>query len=240
MNKCFHSILVLWMISLVALLAGCSRELQERQVFINFLQKEVIPRNSDLLIPTKVMRKKLGIYVTHYDVIVEYNKAVLEKVLRPLEKLQREYQGAMKPEANVEERRNAIIKYRGALHSIEATLDKELATTESEVEKLNQPDELKEVYTQAVEKHVRIPAKALKAMIPATIKMMDKNLDLLEYITANKGKVEIKDGMIQVDRNKDKDQSVLTRLNDMQAEILRMGQAIQAQHSQFTRQSISK
>jgi len=240
MNKRFYSIPALWILCLVVLLTGCGREVQQRQAFTSFLQKEVIPRNSGILIPTKAMRKKFGVYALHYDLIVEYNKAVLEKVGRPLEKLQREYQDAVKPEANVEERRKAIIKYREALHAIEAELDKELAWAESEIAKLDQPDDLKTVYTLAVEKHIRIPAKALKAMIPATEEMMGKNLDLLDYITANKGKVEIKDGMIQVDRNKDKDQSALTHLNEMQAEILKMANAIQMQHSEFTRQSFGK
>ncbi|MCL1861280.1 MAG: DUF3053 domain-containing protein [Proteobacteria bacterium] len=240
MNKRFCSILVLWMLGLVVLLAGCSRELQQRQAFIGFLQKEVIPRNSGLLIPTKAMRKKFGIYATHYDVIVEYNKVMLEKVGRPLEKLQREYQEAVKPEANVEERRKAIITYRKALQPIKAALDMEIVTTESEVGKLDQPNELKEIYTQAVEKHVRIPAKALEAMIPAIETMMDKSLELLNYIIANKGKVEIRDGMILVDRNKDKDQATLAKIEAMQAEIRNMEQAIQIQHKEFIRQSIGK
>jgi cysteinyl-tRNA synthetase len=235
MNKRLHVILALWVLGFVVLLAGCSRELQQRQAFINFLQKEVIPRNSGILIPNRAMRDKFGIYATHYDVIVEYNKAMLERVGKPLEKLQREYQDAMKPEATVEERKAAIIKYREALQSVDATLDKVFATTESEIAALNQPDELKEVYSQAVEKHVRIPAMALKNMIPATEEMMNKNLDLLDYIIANRGKVEIKDGMIQVDKNKDKDHTILTRLNEMQAEILKMAKSIETQHGEFTR-----
>jgi predicted RND superfamily exporter protein len=175
-SKRFCSFLVLLMISLAVSFGGCSREVQQRQAFTSFLQKEVIPRNSGILIPNKAVRKKFGIYATHYDVIVEYNKVMLEKILRPMEKLQREYQDTVKPEASVEERRSAIIKYREALQAIEATLDKELATTESEVAKLDQPEELKNVYTMAVDKHVRLPAKAFKAMIPATEKMMSKNL----------------------------------------------------------------
>jgi len=240
MNKRFYSVSVLWMLCLVALLTGCGREAQQRQAFISFLQKEVIPRNSGILIPDRATRKKFGVYATHYDVIVESNRAILEKVGRPLERLQREYQDAMKPEANVEERRAAIIKFREALQSIEITLDNELATTGVEIEKLSQPDDLEGVFIKAVEKHIRTPSKSLKAMIPAIEKMMSKNLDLLDFIAANKGKVEIKDGMIQVDRNKDKDQSVLMHLNEMQTEILKMAQAIQRQHNEFTRQSISK
>ena len=240
MNKRFRFILVLWMLGFAVLLAGCGRELQQRQAFINFLQKEVIPRNSGILIPTKAMRKKFGIYAAHYDVIVEYNKAMLEKVGKPLEKVQRDYQNAVKPEASVLERKEAIVKYLESLQSIEAALDKELATAESEIAALIQPSDLKAVYTQAVEKHVRIPATALKAMIPAIREMMDKNLALLDYIAANKGKVEIKDGMIQVDKNKDKDRTMHIRLNEMREEIRKMTQAIQEQHSEFTRQSVKK
>jgi hypothetical protein len=240
MNKRFHSILLLWMIGFIVLFTGCSRELQQRQAFINFLQKEVIPRNSGILIPNKAMRNKFGVYVMHYDVIVEYNKTMLERVGKPLEKLQREYQDAMKPEATVEERRAAILKYRETLQSIEATLDKVLASTELEIAALDQPIDLKDIYTQAAEKHVRIPAKALKNMIPATEEMMNKYLDLLDFITANKGKVEIKDGMIQVDRNKDKGQTTLTRLNEMQEEMVKISQSLRSQYDEFIRQSVVK
>ncbi|MCL2643984.1 MAG: DUF3053 domain-containing protein [Betaproteobacteria bacterium] len=239
-NIRFRSLFVLLMVGFAVLLFGCSRELQQRQAFVGFLQKEVIPRNSGIIIPTKAMRSKFGIYVTHYDLIVEYNKAMLDTVGRPLERLQREYQDAVKPEASVDERKQAIIKYREALQSIGDVLDKQLVATESRLATLEQPDDLKEVYSQAVEKHVRIPAKTLKAMIPAIEEMMNKNLDLLDYITANKGKVEIKDGMIQVDRTKDKDQSTLSHLREMQEEILKMAQAIQSHHAEFTRQSVGK
>jgi len=238
MNKHFYT--VPWILCLVVLLGGCGRELQQQQAFESFLQKEVIPRNSGILIPNMSTRKKLGVYALHYDVIVEYNKVVLEKVCKPLEKLQRDYQDAMKPEASVEERRKAIIEHRRAIRALEVALDKELAWTESEIAKLDQPDELRKVYTLAVEKHIRIPAKAFKAMVPANEKMMNKNLDLLDFIAANKGKVEIKDGQIQVDGKKDKDQATLNRLREMQDEIIKMAKAIQTQHNEFTRQLISK
>ncbi|MCL2160630.1 MAG: DUF3053 family protein [Betaproteobacteria bacterium] len=240
MNKRFYFVAVFCALCLVALFAGCSREIQQRQAFTSFLQKEVIPRNSGIYIPNIATRKKFGIYATHYDVIVEHNKTMLDRVGRPLEKLQREYQDAVKPEATAKERREAIIKYRDALQTIVVDLDKVLAATEAEIEKLNQPDGLKETYTQTVEKHVRAPARILKAMIPAIAEMMGKNLDLLDYIAANKGKVEIKDGMIQVDRNRDRDQSILARLKEMQDEIHAMAQAIQEQHNELTRQSIGK
>jgi hypothetical protein len=240
MNNRFRSIFALCLVGFVVLFAGCSRELQQRQAFIKFLQKEVIPRNSGILIPNMAMRNKFGIYASHYDVIVEYNKAMLERVGSPLEKLQREYHDTMKPEATVQERRAIIIKYRETLQSIESSLDKVLAATESEFAVLDQPDDLKDVYSKATEKHVHIPAKALKAMILTTDEMMHKNLDFLDYIAANKGKIEIKDGMIQIDKNRDKDQSTLTRLNEMQKEIHEMARSLQAQHNEFTRQTIGK
>lgn len=240
MNKRFSSIAVLWMLCFAMLLVGCSREQQQQRDFINFLKKEVIPRNSGILVLTKAMRKKFGIYTSHYDVIVAYNKAVLEKVSKPLEKAQREYQEAVKPEASVGERKKAILIFQETLTKIEATLGSELAKADSELAALVQPDILKDVYNQAVEKHIRIPAEAFKSMIPEIREMMGKNIALLDYISASKGKVEIKDGLIQVDRNKDKDQAALNHINEMKAEILRITQAIQAQHGEFTRQLIAK
>lgn len=240
MNKRFRFIFVLWVLGFVLLLPGCSRELQQQHAFISFLQKDVIPRNSGFIIPNSNMRKKFGVYAAHYSVIVEYNKTISEKVSKPLEKLQREYQETVKPESSVEERKEAIIKYREALQLIRETLDKEFAAVESKLATLNQPDEVKEVYLQAVEKHVRTPVKNLKILIPSIETMLNKNLDLLDYIAANKGKVEIKDGMIQVDRNKKDYQSTLDHLDGMQKEIRDMADTIQTQYAEFMRQSVSK
>ena len=94
---------------------------------------------------------------------------------------------------------------------------------------------MKAVFTQAVEKHVRLPAHTLKSMVPVTNEMLKKNLALLDFVLANKGKILIKDGMIQVT-----DQSALSRLNQMQADIAKTAQAIQAQHNAFIQQASRK
>ena len=230
-----HFLIVFCLLVLVALLSGCGREVQQRQALTSFLQKEVIPRNSGILVPTKAIRKKFGDYATHYDIIVNYNKAMLEQIGRPLEKSYREYAEAMKPEAGVKKRMEATVKYREQLLSFEIILGKELATAESQIAGLNQPEDLRVVYEQAVEKHVRIPARAFKLMIPAIIAMLNKNQELLDFISANKVKIEIKDGMIQV-----KDQSTLAQLNAMQAEISKMEKDIEAQHNEFARQAVGR
>lgn len=235
MNKRFHSLIVLWMIAAALLLTGCGRELQQRHAFIGFLQKEVIPRNSGLLIPTKTMRKKFGEYAPHYDVIVDFNTTMHEKVSKPLDRLQRDFAEAMKPEAGVKERKAATTKYMTALAEIGQALDTELALAEEKIAALQQPNELKAVFTQAVDKHVRLPAHTLKSMVPVTNEMLKKNLALLDFVLANKGKILIKDGMIQVT-----DQSALSRLNQMQADIAKTAQAIQAQHNAFIQQASRK
>ncbi|MDR1063217.1 MAG: DUF3053 family protein [Azoarcus sp.] len=232
MKKHFHSFLLLWMVGIVLLLTGCGRELQQRHAFVGFLQKEVIPRNSGLIIPTKAMRKKFGEYAAQYDVIVDFNNAMHEKVGRPLDKLQRGFAEAMKPEAGVNERKAATVEYMKTLAEIEKALDAELMRTEQRIAVFQQPAELQAVFTQAVDKHVRLPAQTLKLMIPATNEMLKKNLALLDFVVANKGKILIKDGMIQV-----KDQSTLAQLNRMQADIAKTAQTIQTQHTEFTQQT---
>lgn len=220
------------MLGVTLLLAGCGRELQQRHAFVGFLQKEVIPRNSGLIIPTKTMRKKFGEYATHYDAIVDFNSAIHEKVGRPLDKLQRDYAEAMKPEADVKARKTATVKYMDSLAEIGETLDTELTRAEQRIAAFQQPPELQAVFTQAVDKHVRLPARTLKRMIPATNEMLKKNLDLLDFVVANKGKILIKDGMIQV-----KDQTTLAELNKMQADIAKTAQAIQTQHTDYMQQT---
>lgn len=240
MNKRFRSVLVFCTLSLAVLLTGCNSESKQQIAFINFLQKDVIPRNSGFLIPNADTRKKFGVYAAHYSLIVEYNKILLERVSKPLEKLQREYQDAVKPETSAEERKEAIIEYREALQAIKKILDKEFASVESKIEALSQPDEVKGVYARAVEKHVHIPGQDLRDLIVSIEMMLNKNLDLLDYIIANKGKVELKEGMIEVDRNKKDYQSTLDRLYKMQSEIREMADIIQAQHTEKLRQLINK
>ncbi|MDR0703145.1 MAG: DUF3053 domain-containing protein [Azoarcus sp.] len=230
MKKHFHSFLV--MLGVILLLAGCGRELQQRHAFVGFLQKEVIPRNSGLIIPTKTMRKKFGDYAAQYDAIVDFNSAIHEKVGRPLDKLQRDFAEAMKPEAGVNERKAATVKYMDSLAEIEETLDMELTRAEQRIAAFQQPAELQAVFRQAIDKHVRLPARTLKLMIPATNEMLKKNLDLLDFVVANKGKILIKDGMIQV-----KDPTTLAKLNRMQADIAKTAQAIQAQHTDYMQQT---
>jgi predicted RND superfamily exporter protein len=227
--------MVLWMLSIVVLLTGCGRELQQRQAFISFLQKEVIPRSSGIIVPNRSMRKKFGEYAAHYDVIVDFNNNMLENVCKPLDSLHNEYLLAMKPEASIKGRRPVIAKYRKELQQIETNLDKDLATAESQIESLKQSDDLKVVYTQVVDKHIRIPAQTLKFMIPETDEMLDKHLALIDFINSSKGKVEIKDNMIQV-----KDPSVLAKINEMQADISKTGQAIQTRYNEFMRQTVRK
>jgi len=235
MNKHARSLLILWLLGIAITLTGCGRELQQRQAFITFLQKDVIPRNSVILIPTKAMRKKFGEYASHYDVIIDFNMAMLEKIKQPLDKLQREYSEAMKPEATVKARTVATKKYRESLQEIEKTLDEELENAEGRINQFVQPSELKSVYTQAFDKHVRLPANALKALIPATRELLDKNLVLFDFVSANKGKIEIRDGMIQV-----KDRSTLARLDEMRADIAKMEQSIRNQYADFTKQSMGR
>ena len=231
MNKRFHSLPVLWMRGIAILFTGCGRELQQRQAFTIFLQKEVIPRNSSIIIPTKAMRKKFGEFARHYDIIVDYNKAVTEKVRRPLEKLQDSFSDAMKPETGVKERKDATVKYLEALKQFEQALDQELAVAEGKISILEQPDEVNQAFMQAVEKHVRVPAKTLKAMIPATKEMLEKNLEMLNFILAHKGKIEIRDGMIQV-----RDRSTLAKLSQMQADIAKKAHDLHKRYKELTNQ----
>ena len=239
MNK-FRSIFVLWVLGFAILSTGCSRESQQQYAFINFLQKDVIPRNSGILIPNANTRKKIGSYSTHYSVIVEYNKDLLEKVSRPLEKAQREYQDAVKPETSIKDRKEAIFKYQEALKSIKEILDAEAASVELKFAGMTQPDEVKDVYNQAFEKLVRTPTIGLKTfLIPATEEVLNKNLEFLEYISKTHG-VEIKDGVIQVDKNIKGYESILIQLQKMQGELRKMDIYIEEKYADFMRQAISR
>jgi hypothetical protein len=232
MHKLFHSLLVAWIGATVLFSTGCDREPQQRQTFIDFLKKEVeSPRTNALEIPTPAMRKRYGLYAMYYDVIIDFNKTISTNVSKPIRRMYRECRTVLNsPEASVEERRAAIIKLRDALIQVEKSLDDELAIAEAKAAALNQPNNLKIVYFQVFDKYVRIPAREVKAILAPTNELLGKYLDMLNFFDAHKNKIEIRDGMIQIN-----DPKLTSQLNAIQAEITRMEQSIQAKHEEFAR-----
>jgi hypothetical protein len=232
MHKHLHSLLVAWASVSILLTTGCDREPQQRQTFIEFLKKEVeTPRKNALEIPTPAMRKRYGNYAAYYDVIIDFNRAVATDVSKPISRLYRECRAVLnKPDSSVTERREAIIKLRDALRQIEKSLDDELATAEAKAAALNQPNNLKIVYFQAFDKYVRLPTREVKAILIPTNELLEKYLAMLNFFDAHKGKIEIRDGMIQIN-----DPKLTTELNAIQAEITKMEQGIQEKHAEFAR-----
>ncbi|MDR0717314.1 MAG: DUF3053 domain-containing protein [Azoarcus sp.] len=236
-NKRFHSFIAPWLFFVFAgiamLLAGCGRELQQRQAFIDFLQDEMAKQQTSIAVPTSTMRKRFGEYATHYDVVVDFNKAVAEHVGKPLNRLYRDSRVVLgNPEADAETRKRAILASRNMLQQLEKSLDNELSIAESRFSTFSQPNDLKAVYSRAFDKYVRLPAQEFKVIVPMMGEMLDKISAMFEFINANKNKIEIRDGLIQV-----KDQALTVRLNEMQADIARLESDIQARHNEFSRQA---
>jgi hypothetical protein len=232
MHKHFHSLIVAWIGAAVLLTAGCDREPQQRQTFIDFLKKEAeTPRKNALEIPTPAMRKRYGNYAPYYDVIIDFNKTISTDISKPINRLYRECRAVLnKPDSSVTERREAITKLRDALQKIEKSLDSELAIAEAKAAVLSQPNNMKIVYFQVFDKYVRHPARELKATLAPTDELLGKYLAMLDFFDAHKGKITIQDGMIQIN-----DPKLTAQLNAIQAEITQMEQTIQAKHTEFTR-----
>ncbi|MDR2031965.1 MAG: DUF3053 domain-containing protein [Azoarcus sp.] len=236
-SKRFHSFVAPWMFfilaGIAALLAGCGRELQQRQAFIDFLQDEMTKQQTSIAVPTPTMRKRFGEYAEYYDVIVDFNKAVAEHVGKPLNKLYRDSRTILgNPAADAEARKRAILGSRDVLQQLEKSLDNELSIAESRLSTFNQPGDLKTVYSKAFDKYVRLPTQEFKAIVPMMGAMLDKISTMFDFINANKSSIEIRDGLIQV-----KDQALTLRLNEMQADIARLESEIQARHDEFSRQA---
>lgn len=235
MNRLFRGFVVLFGVVLVsAMLGGCGREVLQRQAFINFLQYDVLPRNTGLPLPPGSLRKKFGNYASDYDILVEFNNNFTKKIVKPMETLQQAYTTAMMPESPQSARREATVQYRNFIISqLSAMIEDELAATEAKIKLLNQPDDLKDVYTQTVNKYIRQPSRTLQEIIPAVADMLNRNLELLDYVDANAGKIEIKDGFYSV-----KDPAISRKLVDLQSAITASAQRVQDVHSEIVQQPI--
>jgi hypothetical protein len=227
-KKCLLSLYWLWMLGVVMLIAGCGNEEAQRQAFIEFLQKSVIEKKGNAItVLTQEQRERFGDYALHYDIVVDFNKAISEFV-KPMDGIVREMTTAMKQDADAEARKALMVKFDDLFQQINKKFDGELIRAETRLAALDQPDDLKVVYTQAFERTVRVPGRIFREMASLMAEMVAKGNEMFDFITNNPDKIEIRDGRMTV-----KDQVVLSRLNAFQAELLVIVQKHQKLKTQY-------
>ncbi|MDR2689365.1 MAG: DUF3053 domain-containing protein [Azoarcus sp.] len=228
MNKWFLSLRWLWMLGVVVLIAACGNEEAQRQAFIEFLQKSVIEKQGGFItVLTQEQREHFGDYASHYDIIVDFNRSMGE-VVKPLNGIAREMTSTMKQNVDAEARKALMVKLNDQFQQINKKLDEELSRAETRLADLNQPDDLKAVYTQAFERTVRTPGRISREMVSLTAEMVTKANEVFDFIANNPDKIEIKGGRMIA-----KDRAVLTKLNAFQADLLAIVQKLQELKAQY-------
>ncbi|KQO21985.1 hypothetical protein ASF11_06160 [Acidovorax sp. Leaf76] len=187
------------------LLTGCSAEPKERKAFIAFLQTEVLgkSRRSMPLLNDK-LRKELGGYAAHYEIITNFNQATNDKVML---KSMRELQ-FVRTLAGYRDKRESVKQALVEIPLAQANLEAELKKANEAKAALKQPEDLKKVYDPVYDRLVSAQARITLEMLPPMQRMMNIVLDLLALVENNPQQLSISGMQIEA-----KSQAMLDKVN---------------------------
>lgn len=178
-------------------LAGCDEEPGQRRAFVKFLQTRILDKPGvHVPQPTEEERKSWGDYAKHYDVIVQFNQTLTERVSKPM--MEAAQRGAVRSIQDLVDRRADVRTIQGGLRSLSAEVDTQVQAAQAARAALNQPADLKTVYDAAFERDVTGPAQAFKEVLPMMGNGLQAALDLADYLVLNRSRMKIDGSMIQI------------------------------------------
>lgn len=187
------------------LLAGCSAEPKERKAFIAFLQSDALGKSRRMMPGlSEKMRKELGSYAAHYDIMVRFNQTVNDKNLL---KNMRELQWIRTP-AQYFEKRETLKLALAEIPQAQATVQTELKKADEAKAALNQPEDLKKAYDPIYERLVSAPARLLLEMMPPMQRLLNVVTELLTLVEKNPQQLSITGIHIEA-----KSQAMLDKVN---------------------------
>jgi hypothetical protein len=199
-----------WIALLLAVplvLAACgNKEAEQRAAFSQFLQTRIIDKPG-IHVPqlSDEEKKSFGDYTAQYAVITDFN-AGMNTAAAPMGAAMQ--QAAIHDINDLVARREDLKKARATMTSIRGAIEKQQATADAARAQLKQPDDLKAVYAKAYERTVTQPADAFKTVFPLVDNALASALDLADYVSQNKSKIDTSGGALRVT-----DPTVLAELN---------------------------
>lgn len=194
----------------VAALAACGdSEADQRQAFIKFLQDINSRPGVHFLNPTAADQKAFGDYMSHYNVIMTYNRqmsAVSKDFSAHAEQIisGRSAQSVEQIVAN----RDAIANIKVELARVLGEVDKHFAETNSARAALKQPDDLKAVYDVTFDRLVTKPTLATRNHMLTLDNVLAASLQLADFVKSHADKLQLKGSQILAT-----DQQTLAELN---------------------------
>lgn len=187
------------------LLTGCSAEPKERKAFIAFLQTEVLGKSRrSMPLLNERMRKKLGGYAAHYEVITNFNQAANEKAMT---KNMRELQGVSSL-AGYRDKRETVKQALLEIPQAQASMTAELTKADAAKAAMKHPEDLKKVYDTVYDRLVSTQARIMFEVLPTMQRMLTVVMDLLSLVEKNPQQLSISGIQIEA-----KSQAMLDKVN---------------------------
>jgi hypothetical protein len=212
--------------ALVLLAAGLTAcgdsEADQRKAFIQFLQKYIVDNSgAHVPRPTAEDTKSFGPYAEHYAVITSFNDKIGKAMQGPYKISQT---NAPRSVQELLDRRADVKAMAAALCGVADEMRKSLAEAGAKRAALQQPDDLKPVYSAAFERTVTGPGEAFAATIPVGIDGLQAGLELADYLDAHRATVKVSGSSIQTNDPKVR-ADVAKLLNAMTVQSQRLAQA---------------
>ncbi|MEN3930155.1 DUF3053 family protein [Microvirga sp. W0021] len=188
-------------LSVGALTACGDKEPEQRKAFIEFLQKDVIPRAPNVIYMKDEQKKAFGPYADHYQLILDFNTTQNEttSVMNKFSALRSKMtnmQGIQQNWKEISELRNVL------MNKVIADLKVNLEKIKGQVAALKQPDDLKPVFAEAFSKSVEMPASLFANAAPAIDTTMQALEALGKFLDDNKSKLTISGMTVNTNDNK--------------------------------------
>lgn len=187
------------------LLTGCSAEPKERKAFIAFLQTEVLGKSrGSMPLMNDRLRKELGSYAPHYEIITRFNQAANDKALT---KNMRELHwiGTL---AGYRDKRETVKLVLTEIPQAQASMEAELKKANDAKAALTQPEDLKKVYDTVYDRLVSTQARIMMEMLPTMQRMLTIVMELLTLVDNNPQQLSISGIQIEA-----KSQAMLDKVN---------------------------
>jgi hypothetical protein len=212
--------------ALVLLAAGLTAcgdsEADQRKALIQFLQKYIVDKSgAHVPRPTAEDTKSFGPYAEHYAVITDFN-AEIDKAMQGPYKISQT--NAPRSIQELLDRRADVKAMAAAMSGVAVEMRKSLAEAGAKRAALQQPDDLKVVYSAAYERTVTGPGEGFLATIPVGIDGLQAGLDLADYLDAHRAALKVSGSSLQT--NDPKVRADVTKLlNAMTVQNQRLAQA---------------
>jgi hypothetical protein len=203
-------------------LSGCfDSEPAERKALMEFLQVHVLDKPGvHVPKPTAEETKSFGPYAKHYAVITDFTA---DQGMMAITKDMGEAMqiGAPRSIKELMDRRQDVKTVRATMSRLAEAMEKRLAETEAARAALQQPADLKAVYSAAFERDVSDPARALRDAFPAMEDAFVTIQKLVDFLEAHQGAVTFSGASVQTNDGKVRAElsTILTAMNAKSQQI---------------------